>query len=84
MYRSQEWRADLWYLGPNEEQVPYDARVNLTGHREQQLALSREGIERSILWENHLTMVIARVERLYSCWVELLDNLGFFREEDVD
>jgi hypothetical protein len=78
MYRSEEWRANLWYLGPNEEHVPCDARVNLTRHREQQLALSREGIGRSILREYHLRMVIARVERLYSCWAELVDNLDLF------
>ena len=84
MYRSDEWRAGLWYIESNEEPVPVDARVSLTQQRDQRLKLSRKGIEMSILRESVLKTVIARLERLYSCWAALVDNPDPFREEDIE
>jgi hypothetical protein len=84
MYRSEEWRARLWHLGPNEELLPPDAQPSLTQHRAQRLKFCQDGIGLSAQWESRLKMITARVEGLYQRWAALVEKMGPLWEEDLD
>lgn len=84
MYRSEEGRARLWYIGPNEEHVPYEEQANFAQRRTQQLKFCRDGIGLSAAWENRLKTITARVDGLYQYWAALCDKLDPYREEDLE
>ena len=84
MYRSEEWRARLWHLGPNEELLLPDAQPSLTQHRARRLKFCQDGIGLSAQWESRLKMITARVEGLYQHWAALVEKTGPLWEEDLD
>lgn len=82
MYRSEEWRARLWHLGPNEEALPSSAQQpSLSAHRTYRLKFCQDGIGLSSQWENRLKTIIARVEAVYQLWASLVEKLGWEDEE---
>lgn len=84
MYRSDEWRNRLWYIGPNGQYLSPDQQASTQHLRNRQLRLCQDGIGLSAAWENRLRSITARVEALYEDIAALCDQVKTWGEMDAE